>query len=65
MISCVTVCPILGRDGDSIGNVLSPHNVSLLETVKLWKKEGNSLLLLCIAVLLVVTKAIVNVTEKN
>ncbi len=35
------VCkPILSWDGDNIGIVLSPHAVSLTETVDLWKKEG-------------------------
>jgi hypothetical protein len=50
------VCqPIVGRDGGNIGSVLSPHDVSLLEAVKLRKKEGRSLLLLCISVLLAAT----------
>jgi hypothetical protein len=41
------VCqPILGRDGDNIGKVLSPHDVNLMKVVKLRKKEGTSLLLL-------------------
>jgi len=41
------VCqPILGRDGGNIGSVLSPHDVSLMEAVKLRKKERSSLLLL-------------------
>ena len=30
---------------DNIGNVLSPHEICLIEEVKMWKKEGNSLLL--------------------
>ena len=37
--------PVLSRDGDSVGSVLSPQ-ISLIETVKLRNKEGNSLLLL-------------------
>jgi hypothetical protein len=46
------VCqPILGRDGGNIGSVLSPHDVSLMEAVKLRKKESSSLLLLRNAVL--------------
>jgi hypothetical protein len=45
----------VGRDGGNIGSVLSPHDVSLLEAVKLRKEEGSSLLLLCIAVLLAAT----------
>jgi hypothetical protein len=42
---------ILDRDGDNIGNVLSPDDVSLMKTVKL-EKEGISLLLMWITVLL-------------
>jgi hypothetical protein len=46
------VCqPILGRDGGNIGSVLSPHDPSLMEAVKLRKKERSSLLLLRNAVL--------------
>jgi hypothetical protein len=45
------VCqPILGRDDGNIGSVFSPHDVSLMESVKL-RKEGSSLLLLINAVL--------------
>jgi hypothetical protein len=41
------VCkPILSWDDDNIDSVLSPHEVSLMETVDLRKKEGTGLLLL-------------------
>jgi hypothetical protein len=46
---------ILDRDGGNIGIVHSPHDISLLETVKLLKKKGYIFLLLCITVLLTVT----------
>ena len=55
------VCqPILGRDGDNIGKVLSPHDVNLMKVrmkvVKLRKKEGTSLLLLRNTVLRIVPR---------
>jgi hypothetical protein len=43
---------------DNIGSVLSPYDVNLMKTVKLWKKEGIILLLLCITVLLDTTNTI-------
>jgi hypothetical protein len=43
-------------DGVNIGNVLSPHDVSLLETVKTGKKKRDDLLLLCITVLLAASR---------
>ena len=43
---------ILDQDGDNIGRVLSPHDVRLMKVVKLKKKTWNSLLLLCITVVL-------------
>ena len=36
----------MNRDGNNIGIVLSPHDIRLMKTVKLWKKEGNSLLMM-------------------
>jgi hypothetical protein len=51
------VCqPILGRDGDNIGKVLSPHDVNLMKVVKLRKKEGTNLLLLRNTVLRIVPR---------
>jgi hypothetical protein len=43
--------PILSRDGGNIGSILSPHDVSLMKTVKLRNKEGSSLLLLRYSIL--------------
>ena len=37
--------PVLSRDGDSVGSVLSSQ-ISLIETVKVWKKKRTGLLLL-------------------
>ena len=37
--------PVLSRDDDSVGSVLSPQ-IRLKESVNLWNKEGSSLLLL-------------------
>ena len=42
---------MLGWDSDNIESVLSPHKRKLMEVIELRKKEGSSLLLLCIAVL--------------
>ena len=45
--------PFLNRDvgNCTIGSVLSPHDVRLMKTFKLWNKEGSSLLLLRYSVL--------------
>jgi hypothetical protein len=49
------VCqPILGRDGGNIASVLSPDDVRLTKTV-IWWKEGITLLLRSIVVLLAAT----------
>jgi hypothetical protein len=51
-VVCVEASQREARLGNcNIGNVLSPHNVSLMKTVKLWNKEGNSLLLVRYSVL--------------
>jgi len=62
--------PILSRDdsNSNIGSVLSPgnigsvllspHDVSLMKAVKLWKKEGSSLLLLRYPVLRIAPRTI-------
>jgi hypothetical protein len=47
--------PILSRDGDKFGSVLSPYEVSLMGAVELWKKKRAGLLFLCIAFLLAAT----------
>jgi hypothetical protein len=50
--------PLLSWDDSNIGNVLSPHEIRLTDTVELWKKEGTDLLLLYIVVLLTVRNTI-------
>ena len=65
---CVTLCVNLERidqhgqilfwDGGNIGNVLSPHEVSLMESVELRNQKRTGLLRLCITVLLVVNNTI-------
>ena len=49
---------ILSRDdvNCNIGRVFSPHDVTLMKVVNLWKKEGNILLLLRYSVLRITTR---------